>query len=71
VKDARRREAQLAGRLFGRNPAGDSLDVGLCACAQGVLEQDAQREGQTRDVVRCLERVEAEDLVLAAAHLQR
>ena len=53
------------------DPAGDGLHVGLGAGAQRVLEQDAQRERQARDVVAGLKRVQPEDLVFAAADLQR
>ena len=67
VEDARGREAQLAGRLVGRHPAGDCLDVGIRARAQRVLEQDPQRERQPLDVVCRLKRVQAEDLVASAA----
>ena len=71
VEDARGGEAELARGLFGRDPAGDGLDVGLRAGAQRVLEQDPQRERQARDVVRRLESVQPEDLVVGAADLQR
>ena len=71
VEDARGREAQLARGLVGRDPAGDGLHVGLRAGAQCVLQQDAQREGEARDVVAGLQRVQPEDLVVAAADLQR
>ena len=71
VEHARGREAQLSRGLVGRHPAGDGLDVGLRAGAQCVLQQDAQREGEARDVVARLQRVQPEDLVLAAADLQR
>ncbi len=67
VEHARRREAQLAGRLVRGHPAGHGLHVCLGAGAQRVLEQDAQRERQPLDVVCRLQRVQAEDLVVRAA----
>ena len=63
VEDARGREGDLAARLGVRDPAGDGLDLLVSGVAEHVLEQDPQRVGEARDVVRGLERVDAEDLV--------
>ena len=61
VDDAAGAEGDLARRLVGCDPAGDRL--GVLARAEEVLEQDAQRVRQPRDVPLLLERVEPEDLV--------
>ena len=62
-EDARRRERDLARRLVGRDPAGDGLDLGVGAVPEHVLEQDAQRVREPRDVPRRLERVEPVDRI--------
>ena len=67
---ARGRERDLLARLRLGVPAGERLDVGrgdraVALGAQQVLEQHLQRERQPRDVEALLQRVEAEDLVLA------
>ena len=61
VDDAAGPEGDLARRLVGRDPAGDRLEV--LARPKEVLEQDAQRVRQPRDVPLLLERVQPEDLV--------
>jgi hypothetical protein len=74
---------QHPGRLEGdldagrrrRVPAGDRLDIGgadrdAVLKPQHVLQQDLDRVGQSGDVEALLEDVEAEDLVLAPAHLE-
>jgi hypothetical protein len=73
--DARRRERDLAGRLGLGVPPRQRLDVLLGDGAvalrpQQVLEQDLQREGQTRDVEPRLQGVQPEDLEGAVADLQ-
>ena len=70
------REGDLLARLRLGVPAGERLDVGgvdraVALGAQQVLEQDLQREGQPRDVEALLQGVEAEDLIAAAAGLER
>ena len=62
----------LPRRLCRGVPAGDRLDVArgdgdAVLAPQHVLEQDAQRVREPRDVVARLERFEPEDLELAAA----
>ena len=63
VDDAARPEGDLAPRLVGRHPARDRLRSWSLAGPQGVLEQDAQRVRQARDVPALLQRIEPEDLV--------
>ncbi|HST18154.1 MAG TPA: hypothetical protein VLK36_10835 [Gaiellaceae bacterium] len=60
---ARRRERDLARRLRVRVPLGDGFDVGIAAVSHHVLEQDAQRVRQARDVVRGLQLADPEDVV--------
>ena len=66
----RRLEGDLVGGLGGRVPGGDRLDVGrghrvAVLEPQRVLEQDLERVRKPGDVELLLQRVEAEDLVLA------
>jgi hypothetical protein len=73
---ARGRVGDLAARLVGRDPLRQRLDVvGLdrvaALGAQQVLEQHLQRERQPCDVVLRLQRVEPEDLVVAAVDRER
>ncbi len=68
-------EGDLDAGLGGRVPAGDRLDVGgadrdAVLEPQHVLQQDLDRVGQAGDVEALLQRVEAEDLELAPAHLE-
>ena len=67
---ARRHEGDLTGRLLGRHPGRDRLDVLLVARPKRVLEQDAKRVGEPRDVVARLQRVESEDRVARVADHQ-
>ena len=72
---ARRREGDLLAGLGLGVPARELLDVGrldraVALGAQQVLEQHLEAEGQPRDVELRLQRVEAEDRVLAIADLQ-
>ncbi len=74
-QDPGRLEGDLDAGLGVRVPAGDRLDVGggdrgAVLEPQDVLEQDLDRVGQAGDVEAVGERVEAEDLVGAAAHLE-
>ena len=67
---ARGRVGDLLRRLVGRHPARHRPRPLVLAVAQQVLEQHLQRVRQPGDVVLRLERVEAEDLVRLAAHLE-
>ena len=72
-QDAGGLEGDLDAGLGGGVPGGDRLDVGgadrdAVLEPQHVLQQDLDRVGQAGDVEALLQRVEAEDLVLAAAH---
>ncbi len=74
-QDPCRLEGDLDARRRGRVPAGDRLDVGVgdrgaVLEAEDVLEQDLDRVGQARDLEALGERVEPEDLVGAATHLE-
>ena len=73
--DPRGRERDLVGGLGLRVPGGERLDVVLgdgdaVLVAQQVLEQHLQGEGQARDVVARLQRLEAVDLIRAPADLE-
>ena len=57
-----RKEISRLGSSVATQPAIASASASL-AGAEHVLEQDAQRVGQPRDVPAVLERVEPEDLV--------
>ena len=70
-QDAGRRERDLAVRLVCRDPPGDGFDVRAVAGPEHVLEQDAQRVGEARDIPLLLERVEPVDLELAIADRER
>ncbi len=67
VEHSCRCEAHLATWFRGRHPRGDRFDVRVGTGAERVLEQDAEREGEPLDVVRRLQRVEAEDLERAVS----
>jgi hypothetical protein len=72
---ARGAERDLERRVRLRVPRGQRLDRArldraVALGAQEVLEQDLEGEGQPGDVEARLQRVEAEDLVGAVAHLQ-
>ena len=74
-QDPGRLEGDLRARLGLRVPAGDRLDVGggdrlAVLEPQHVLEQNLDRVGQAGDVEALLQRVEAVDLVAAAADLE-
>ena len=74
-QDAGRLEGDLDARLGRRVPGGDRLDVGGAHRhpvlePQHVLQQHLDRVGQAGDVEALLQRVEAEDLVGAAADLE-
>jgi hypothetical protein len=73
--DARGGEGDLLGGLRGGVPRRERLDVvapdrDAVLVAQQVLEQHLQAEGQPRDVVGRLQRVEAEVLECAPADLE-
>ncbi len=70
-QDPGRRERDLAARLVGRDPARDGLDVLPVAVAEDVLEQDAERVREARDVPLLLQRIEPVDLDLAVADGER
>jgi hypothetical protein len=71
VQRARRLEGDLLRGLGLGVPARHGLDGRLVALPEHVLEQDPQRVGQPRHVVRGLERVEPEDLVRPVSDAQR
>ena len=72
----RGRVGDLAARLVGRDPFRQRLDVGRLDRApvlvsEEVLEEDLERERQTRNVVLGLQRLEPVDVVLVAVHGER
>ncbi len=72
---ARRRERDLLARLGGRVPFCDRRDIRradstVALRAQQVLEQDLQRERQSRNIEALLKRIQSEDLEAPAPDLQ-
>jgi hypothetical protein len=66
-QDTRRREGDLARGLFVGDPARDRFDLRVASVPEDVLEQDAKRVGEPRDVPCRLQRVESVDGIARVA----